>query len=251
MNVVLVTAPLDPDRLRTACSTARARGARVGIVPAGPGPRRLPAAWRTDVAGRDVLVLPVGGGVPRSRRLGRAFDVGAAALLAVLTAPVWLLAAAAIRADSPGPVLFAQERVGRDGRRFRIWKFRTMRADAPPYARSPGDADPAVTRVGRLLRPAGLDELPQLYNVLRGEMRLVGPRPEMPFIVDRYTPLERERLRATPGITGLWQLCGDRSRPMHEQLEYDLAYAACASAALDARILVGTAARALRALTGA
>lgn len=232
---VAVAVPLAPDRLRELCAVAHGRGARIGIV-------------SRDRRGERFLRLPRGAGRGTSPTVKRLVDVVGALVLAALTAPVWLPAALLIPLDSPGPALFAHERVGRDGRRFRVWKFRTMQRDAAPYARSPGEGHPAVTRVGRLLRPSGLDELPQLWNVLRGEMSLVGPRPEMPFVVDCYTALERERLRATPGITGLWQLRGDRARPIHEQLEYDFYYLASQSLVFDARILLGTAAHAFGAL---
>jgi hypothetical protein len=138
-------------------------------------------------------------------------------------------------------VLFVQERLGMNGRPFRMFKFRTMWRDAPRYAPSPqGDVDPRITRVGRMLRLCGLDELPQLLNVLRGDMSLVGPRPEMPFIVERYTQLERQRLRARPGITGLWQLSVDRHAEIHENIEYDLYYIDHQSLMLDALILLET-----------
>ena len=148
-------------------------------------------------------------------------------------------------------MFFSQMRVGLNGQQFRMWKLRTMRSTAPAYARSPADRDANITRVGRVLRVTGLDELPQLLNVLRGEMSLVGPRPEMPFIVEQYTPLQRERLGAVPGITGLWQLGGGRSAPMHEQIEYDFFYIACRSLALDLRIVLQTALYALRGVSRA
>jgi hypothetical protein len=126
--------------------------------------------------------------------------------------------------------------------RFRIFKFRTMRTDANPYDHSPvGDIDPRITRVGRVLRVGGIDELPQLINVLRGDMSMVGPRPEMPFIVDTYTELQKQRLAAKPGITGLWQLGADRHSEIHENIEYDLYYINHQSLLLDGLILVETA----------
>jgi hypothetical protein len=138
-------------------------------------------------------------------------------------------------------MLFVQERVGLNGHRFRMFKFRTMWRDTPRYAPSPhGDVDPRITRVGRILRATGLDELPQLLNVLRGDMSLVGPRPEMPFIVDQYSPLERQRLLAKPGITGLWQLSADRHAEIHENIEYDLYYIGHQSLMMDALILLET-----------
>jgi exopolysaccharide biosynthesis polyprenyl glycosylphosphotransferase len=174
--------------------------------------------------------------------LKRGFDVVGAIALGIVTAPCWIAAWALLRFEGGGSILFAHERVGLEGRQFRLLKFRTMRPDTNPYASSPqSDWDPRVTRIGRLLRVTGLDELPQLINVLRGEMSLVGPRPEMPFIVDGYSPLERERLRVKPGITGLWQVSADRQAEIHENIEYDLYYVSHESLVLDALILLETA----------
>jgi lipopolysaccharide/colanic/teichoic acid biosynthesis glycosyltransferase len=138
-------------------------------------------------------------------------------------------------------VLLAQERVGLNGRRFRMLKFRTMWTDVDRYAPSPaGDVDPRITHVGRVLRTTRLDELPQLWNVLRGDMSLVGPRPEMPFIVQRYGELEQQRLLAKPGITGIWQLSADRHAEIHENVEYDLYYISHRSLTTDLLILLET-----------
>jgi len=138
-----------------------------------------------------------------SDRAIRALDVTVAVVALVLTSPLWLLIAIAVRAGSPGPVLFRGERVGRDGVPFSILKFRSMTAGAAsegPAITAGGDA--RVTRVGRVLRRTKLDELPQLVNVLRGEMSIVGPRPEAPAFVARYDAEQRELLRWRPGITG-------------------------------------------------
>ena len=155
----------------------------------------------------------------------RLLDVAGAAACLLLLAPVLCVIAALVKFTSPGPVLFRQNRVGKDGRLFSMYKFRTMYRDAPAYAYSPkrGD-DPHITRIGRILRKTSLDELPQVLNVLLGDMSLVGPRPEMPFIVEQYTPLQRQRLSVKPGITGLWQLSADRAFLIHENIEYDLYY---------------------------
>lgn len=180
------------------------------------------------------------------RSVVRATSAVAASLLLLLLAPVLLVLALVVRLDSVGPSFFTQKRIGRNGRRFRIPKLRSMATTAEPYARSPHDMHPALTRVGRWLRPTGLDELPQLTCVVMGTMAFVGPRPEMPFVVARYTPMQRLRLLARPGITGLWQLRGDRSRAIHEQIEYDLAYLACRSVTLDLHMLLETVRYALR-----
>ena len=150
--------------------------------------------------------------------------IGASVVLLalVLVGPVIALL---IQSTSPGPVFFTQVRVGKNGRRFTMYKFRTMYRDAPHYEYSPGSGDdPRVTPVGRILRRASLDELPQAFNVLLGHMSLVGPRPEMPFIVEKYTALELQRLAVKPGMTGLWQISPARVFPIHEHLEYDQYY---------------------------
>ena len=116
-----------------------------------------------------------------------------------------------------------------------------MRVEAHPYQRSPGsERDPRLTRIGRILRRTSIDELPQLLNVLRGDMRLVGPRPEMPFIASRHSVLVRRRIQVKPGMTGLWQISPARAFPIHENIEYDLFYADHQSLSLDCAILLRT-----------
>jgi len=166
--------------------------------------------------------------------------VGASILLITLS-PFMLWIALAIKKDTPGPIFFCHQRIGKNGSPFNMVKFRTMKADSAPYAVNPLDTDDVrITRVGRFLRKTSLDELPQILNVLRGNMSLVGPRPEMPFIVDTYTQRHRQRLRVKPGITGLWQLSGDRSNPIHHNLDYDLYYIKHQSFFLDIAILIET-----------
>jgi exopolysaccharide biosynthesis polyprenyl glycosylphosphotransferase len=165
---------------------------------------------------------------------------GSAALLAV-GSPFFLLLAILIKLDSKGPALFRQERVGLNGRRFRMFKFRTMYTEVPAYAYSPKKSDDLrITRVGRFLRRTSLDELPQLLNVLLGNMSLVGPRPEMPFIVETYTERHFQRLQVKPGITGLWQLSGDRSCLIHENIEYDFYYIKHRNFFMDLAVLLHT-----------
>jgi len=155
----------------------------------------------------------------------RAIDIAVSAIFLILSGLASALIAALVKSSSPGPVLFVQDRVGKGGRLFRMYKFRTMYRDAPQYSYSPGAGeDPRITPVGRFLRRTSLDELPQFVNVLLGDMSLVGPRPEMPFIVEQYTQLQRRRLSVKPGITGLWQLSADRAFLIHENIEYDLYY---------------------------
>lgn len=189
------------------------------------------------------------GRLPRGQRiLKRAFDiaVSAAGVAAWLLLLHWWIAWW-IRRDSPGPVFFRQTRIGRDGEPFTIWKYRTMTTEAPAYARAPGlPDDPRVTRAGRWLRKTSLDELPQLWNVLRGDMSMVGPRPEMPFIVEQYQAWQRRRLDVKPGITGLWQVIGRKNLPLHLNMEYDFYYIRNQSLLLDLEILIRTVPAVLR-----
>ncbi len=172
----------------------------------------------------------------------RALDLLLGSIIFIVSLPFSAVISALIRWDSPGPVLFRQERIGENGQPFELWKFRTMHADAPKYQRSPvSDSDPRLTKCGRILRRLSLDELPQLVNVLKGDMSLVGPRPEMPFIVDQYGEVERQRLLVRPGITGLWQISRARSMPIHQRLQYDLFYIEHRSIFLDVAILLRTA----------
>lgn len=157
--------------------------------------------------------------------LKRAFDFSLSSLLLVVLFPLFVVLFRWIRKGSAGPAIFKQERVGKGGKTFTMYKFRTMYVESPPYAIKPQeDYDPRITEAGRFLRATGLDELPQLLNVLKGEMSLVGPRPEMPFIVAGYNEYQRRRLEAKPGLTGLWQISLDRHRPIHENVGYDIAY---------------------------
>jgi lipopolysaccharide/colanic/teichoic acid biosynthesis glycosyltransferase len=122
-----------------------------------------------------------------------------------------------------------------------MYKFRSMYVNSPEYEFSPTSArDTRITRIGRIIRQTSLDELPQLINVLLGNMSMVGPRPEMPFIVRNYTPQQRQRLQVTPGITGLWQLSADRAFPIHDNIEYDLYYIRNRGIFMDIAILVHT-----------
>ena len=180
--------------------------------------------------------LPVGYTI-----LKRTTDLVLSALLILLTLPVWFIIAVMVKATSDGPVFFRQERTGQFGVKFVMLKFRSMYQDTPKYARSPeGSEDKRVTPIGTLLRKTSLDELPQLLNILSGDMSLVGPRPEMPYVTDTYTPLERRRLSVPQGLTGLWQLSGDRRFRIHEALEYDLYYIENRRISLDFAILLHT-----------
>jgi lipopolysaccharide/colanic/teichoic acid biosynthesis glycosyltransferase len=177
------------------------------------------------------------------RGLPRAFDVAVAAVGLAVASPVLLVAAVAIRLDSRGPAIYQQRRAGRDGRPFDLYKLRTMQLGADPIGVGtpvlPGD--PRVTRVGRVLRRLSLDELPNLLNVLRGEMAIVGPRPTLPAQVELYSERQRRRLEVKPGLTGWAQVNGRAGIPWAERIELDVWYVDHRSPALDARILARTA----------
>lgn len=181
-----------------------------------------------------------------------------ALLVSVALAPLLILIAIAIRLDSPGSPMFLQERVGKNGRRFVICKFRTMYAnnDDSDFKRRASEAilenrqfdkfrqDPRVTRLGAILRKTNLDELPQILNVLKGEMAFVGPRPEIPFTMELYGELNRERywrrLSVKPGITGLWQVRGRGRVTFSDMVSFDIDYVEWQSPLLDAAILLQT-----------
>lgn len=186
-----------------------------------------------------------------SRFLKRVMDLTIALPLALLALPVMAVIAVAIRLDSRGPVLFRQERIGRRGRPFTLIKFRTMSVDAEErrdsllaQSRDPGwlllDADPRVTRVGRFLRRSSLDELPQLWNVLRGQMSIVGPRPIIPSEDRQLAGWRRSRVDLTPGITGLWQVLGRTSIPFEEMVKLDYLYVTNWTLWTDVRLILRT-----------
>jgi len=173
------------------------------------------------------------------RFLKRATDIVVSVVGLALLAPVFLLIAMAIKLDSPGPVFFRQERVGKDGRIFRIFKFRTMvqNATAHPLGYHTHERDPRVTRVGRFLRAYSLDELPQFFNILAGDMSLVGPRPTLPYQVEKYNDFQRRRLLVPPGVTGLAQVSGRNQLTWPQRIERDVWYVDHWSYALDLKIL--------------
>ena len=190
---------------------------------------------------RESVFTPVQYGVKRG------FDIAFSLLVLVLTAPLFALIALAVAIDSPGPVVFRQSRIGQYGRKFMIYKFRSMYEHAneimphelaDKYIKRPDD--PRVTRVGRFLRHTSLDELPQFFNVLRGDMSIVGPRPEVLWIANKYEAWQRKRFEVPQGITGWWQVNGRASKPMHNNVEYDLYYIRHYSLWLDFRIIFST-----------
>ena len=177
------------------------------------------------------------------RGLPRWADLALAAILLALTSPLLLVAGVAIKLDSPGSVLYRQRRIGRGGQSFDLYKLRTMHGGADPVGVGTPvlEGDPRVTRVGRLLRRFSLDELPNLINVARGEMSIVGPRPTLGAQVEGYTPFQRRRLEVKPGITGWAQVNGRAGIPWENRIELDVWYVENRSPALDLRILARTA----------
>jgi lipopolysaccharide/colanic/teichoic acid biosynthesis glycosyltransferase len=180
--------------------------------------------------------------------LPRQVDVVVSAILLAVTSPLIAAAAVAIKLETPGPVLFRQQRVGRAGRPFEMLKLRTFQHGAPPEGTwVPLDErnDPRITRVGRWLRATSLDEVPNLVNVLRGEMALVGPRPTIPAQVAEYTPAQHRRLEVLPGITGLAQVSGRRALDWPDRIAIDVWYVDHRTPLLDLRVLLRTAAQTL------
>jgi lipopolysaccharide/colanic/teichoic acid biosynthesis glycosyltransferase len=174
--------------------------------------------------------------------VNRLLDATIAGLGLVVGSPALAVAAAAIKLDDAGPVLYRQRRVGLDGEEFELVKLRTMRVGAEHtgagYAVNEGD--PRITRVGRLLRRLSVDEIPQLWNVVRGDMSLIGPRPTLAYQVERYTPRQRRRLEVKPGITGWAQIHGRARLPWDERIELDVWYVEHRSPWLDLKILART-----------
>ena len=186
----------------------------------------------------------------------RVMDIVGSLVACVCLSPVLLLVAFVIKVVSPGPVLLRQKRVGHHGKTFTIWKFRTMKADADsavhqnhvrslmttnqPMTKLDLSRDPRIIPFGNFIRRCCLDELPQLINVLRGEMSLVGPRPCVPYEAEQYGPWERKRFDAVPGMTGLWQVSGKNKTTFNEMIRLDIAYARRRSFWLDIKILLWT-----------
>jgi lipopolysaccharide/colanic/teichoic acid biosynthesis glycosyltransferase len=174
--------------------------------------------------------------------VNRALDAAAAGLGLAVTSPVLAVAALAIKLDDGGPVFYRQGRVGLNGDEFDLLKLRTMDvgAESKGAGLAVNEGDPRITRVGRILRRLSLDELPQLWNVVRGDMSLVGPRPTLAYQVERYTPRQRRRLEVKPGITGWAQIHGRARLPWEQRIELDVWYVEHRSAWLDLKILART-----------
>jgi exopolysaccharide biosynthesis polyprenyl glycosylphosphotransferase len=249
VDLVIIAIPtIDRERFTATVEEALAANARVSFVPS----HLLSSDSWLDYRDMDGILLASLG--KPTRRLSyalakRIFDFLASLVLIVLGAPLFVLLAVLIKIDSAGPVFFSQERIGQDGKPFLMFKFRTMSTSTSAYEYSPREAsDPRITNLGKFLRRTSLDELPQLLNILQGTMSLVGPRPEMPFIVKQYTQRHRNRLDVKPGLTGLWQLSGDRAFLIHENIEYDLYYIRHRSFFMDLAILLHTSIFAMRGI---
>ena len=210
-----------------------------------------PSVEIDDIEGVTVLGLNSAALTRSSRFLKRAMDIGITSVLLAFALPLIALIAVGVKVTSPGPVIYSQERLGRSGRRFRMYKFRTMVADADAKAGDLLDQsahqawlllehDPRVTRFGSILRKTSLDELPQFLNVLKGEMSLVGPRPMTPAISEHIPSWGLRRLDLTPGLTGLWQVLGRTAVPFDEMVKLDYLYVTNWSLWQDFRLLVRT-----------
>jgi exopolysaccharide biosynthesis polyprenyl glycosylphosphotransferase len=249
-RLVVAPGPEDQGQILDLVRAAKAVGLKVSVIP------RMLEVVGSSVVFDDVEGVAVLGvrrfGLSRSAWvLKRTTDLVGAAIGLVVLGPLLAVIALAIKLDSRGPVLFRQQRVGRDGCTFSMVKFRTMvdnadRQQAALRHRNEADGlfkiadDPRITRVGRVLRRASLDELPQLWNVLRGQMSLVGPRPLVPEDDQRVEGWYRRRLHLTPGMTGRWQVLGSARIPLHEMVKLDYLYAANWSLWSDVKILLRT-----------
>ncbi len=180
----------------------------------------------------------------------RIFDIIFATFSLIIISPVIVLVSIAIKLNDGGPIFFKQTRIGLNEKPFTIYKFRSMKINSDKYAHCPENAkDPRITKVGKWVRKLSIDEIPQLLNVLIGDMSLVGPRPEMPFIVKTYETYEKKRLSVIPGITGLWQVSPARNSEIHDNPEYDLLYIEHRDLSLDILILILTVVFVFRSFT--
>jgi exopolysaccharide biosynthesis polyprenyl glycosylphosphotransferase len=255
-RVIFASDHMEPGEVGGLVALCRERQAKLSVISplhGRAGPVRL-----SRVADLPVLEYETWDPSRSTALIKRGFDIAVSAVGLVLAAPFLPLVALAIRLDSQGPIFFTQARAGLDGKPFEMRKFRTMVADAEERL---GDVvrledlrepvfklsdDPRVTRVGRVLRRLSLDEIPQLWNVLRGEMSIVGPRPEQVELVERYRPEHRFRLSVKPGITGPMQVFGRGNLTFHERLAVELDYIENVSLARDLRIIAETVPVALR-----
>ncbi|MFH0881799.1 MAG: sugar transferase [bacterium] len=239
---------IQPDRLEGLIQSCRKKDVEVSLVPSlGQYP---PQSLEVEMLDFVPILRPRRiSKRPLYEAVKRVFDLVASSLVLIVLSPVVVPILVGVRIGSDGPIIFRQKRVGERGKLFTMYKFRSMYSSASPYNLSPNSQDDErITPIGRFLRRTSLDELPQLLNVIKGNMSLVGPRPEMPFIVEQYNDLQRIRLAVKPGITGLWQLSLDRTLPIHLNLDYDLYYIHNRSLLLDLTILWRTLFLAMRGI---
>ncbi len=252
VDEVAICLPFSMEELIEQAAYVCEREGKVVRIPVAPVERMLTMGSLENIDGVGVYSLANGPDRAVSLLLKRVVDIVGAAFCMVVLSPLAALLAIAIRLDSPGPILFRQERVGLHGRPIMVLKFRSMCNDAEErlpdlldHNEVNGHAfkladDPRITRLGRFLRRSSLDELPQLWNVLRGQMSLVGPRPPLPSEVAKYDTWHRRRLSMKPGMTGLWQV-GARHNPEFDQwVEQDLEYIDSWSLWLDIKIMART-----------
>jgi len=168
-------------------------------------------------------------------------DVVFAYFALIFFSPFWLLIVLFIHLDSKGKALFTHVRIGKNGKPFKLYKFRTMYQGVKDQELAPQNPnDERITRIGKFLRRTSLDEMPQLINIFKGDMSFVGPRPEMPFIVEKYNAKEKKRLLVKPGLTGIWQIMGRKDLPLHHNLEFDFYYIEHRSLWMDFVIILKT-----------
>ncbi len=211
-----------------------------------------PKLQKIAAARQERASLMLSGLTPSQRAMKRAMDIVLTVIILTMALPIMAIVALAIKLDSPGPILFKQRRVGEGGKLFYVYKFRSMvvNAEALQVQVNKTDEhgnvihkskhDPRITRVGRIIRKLSLDEFPQFFNVLEGTMSLVGPRPELPWLVEQYQPWQRKRFLVPQGITGWWQVNGRSEKPCHLCTEQDLWYIEHYSLWLDLIVLFKT-----------
>jgi exopolysaccharide biosynthesis polyprenyl glycosylphosphotransferase len=249
---IIIALPLKAhDQITEAALSVRTRPVNLWLVPAS---YRLALYHPTveDLSGIPLLDLRAPAITPQQRLAKRAFDVIFSGLMLILLSIPMLVIAVLIKLDSPGPILFRQKRIGENDKPFEMLKFRSMVQNAESLLHRvekidengnlihKSKEDPRVTRAGRFLRKTSLDELPQFINVLKGEMSVVGPRPELPYLVEKYNPWQHIRFTVPPGITGWWQVSGRSDCPMHLNTEKDIFYIKNYSFWLDLKILFRT-----------
>lgn len=249
--VLLISGMTDIDAIRALAIKCDVQGVPFGFSASG-FTRRIDTVSTEGIGGLAAVFFNSVALRPEKLFVKRMFDIAASLLLIVLLLPFWIIVPVWIRHDSPGPALFSQERVGKHGRRFTMYKFRTMvqgaenmvekiarlnEMDGPVFKIK---NDPRFTGIGRFLRTTSIDELPQLFNVLKGDMSLVGPRPPIRSEVEQYLPWQRKRLAVVPGITCLWQVTGRNEIKFDEWMQLDVQYIENWSLTLDLKILIQT-----------